>query len=54
MSAVPPMNDLFNMAGMKLPDYLGKEKQPADERAQVIKEDESENLNSKSGNKDLK
>ena len=23
--AVPPMNELFNQAGMKLPDYLGKE-----------------------------
>ncbi|NLE64183.1 MAG: flotillin family protein [Bacteroidales bacterium] len=27
MNSVPPLNDLFNMAGMKLPDYLGKEKQ---------------------------
>ncbi len=25
MGSVPPLNDLFNMAGMKLPDYLGKE-----------------------------
>ncbi|MBN2662845.1 MAG: flotillin family protein [Bacteroidales bacterium] len=24
MGAVPPMEDLFNMAGMKLPEYLGK------------------------------
>lgn len=26
MGAVPPMEDLFNMAGMKLPEYLGKKK----------------------------
>jgi len=26
MKSIPPMNDLFNMAGMQLPDYLGKEK----------------------------
>lgn len=24
MKSIPPMNDLFNMAGMKLPEYLGK------------------------------
>ena len=27
MKSIPPMNDLFNMAGMQLPDYLGKEKE---------------------------
>ncbi|MDR1345274.1 MAG: flotillin family protein [Bacteroidales bacterium] len=26
MKAVPPLNDLFNQAGMDLPDYLGKSK----------------------------
>jgi len=26
MKSIPPMHDLFNMAGMRLPDYLGKEK----------------------------
>jgi flotillin len=26
MQAIPPMNELFNMAGMQLPEYLGKEK----------------------------
>jgi flotillin len=27
LSAIPPMQDLFKMAGMELPDYLkGKEK----------------------------
>ena len=27
MKSIPPMNELFNMAGMELPEYLGKEKQ---------------------------
>ncbi len=27
MKSIPPMNDLFNMAGMQLPDYLGKAKE---------------------------
>lgn len=26
MKSIPPMNELFNMAGMELPEYLGKEK----------------------------
>jgi flotillin len=26
MKSVPPLNDLFNLAGMNLPEYLGKEK----------------------------
>ena len=25
MKSIPPMNEVFNMAGMKLPEYLGKE-----------------------------
>jgi flotillin len=35
--AVPPMNDLFNMAGMDLPKYLGekKESEPASEEAKT-------------------
>ena len=28
MKSVPPLQDLFNMAGMQLPDYLGNEKTP--------------------------
>jgi flotillin len=24
MKSVPPMQELFNMAGMELPEYLGK------------------------------
>jgi len=27
MQSVPPLNELFNMAGMQLPSYLGKEQQ---------------------------
>ena len=33
MQSIPPMNELFNMAGMQLPEYLGKEK--AEETAQT-------------------
>ncbi len=29
MKSIPPMNELFNMAGMQLPEYLGKEKEAA-------------------------
>jgi flotillin len=32
MKSIPPMNDLFNMAGMQLPDYLGKEKEAKPEK----------------------
>ena len=27
MKAVPPMKEMFEMAGMELPEYLGKEKE---------------------------
>ena len=30
MQSVPPMNEVFKMAGMNLPEYLGKENPPAD------------------------
>jgi flotillin len=36
MKSIPPMSELFNMAGMELPEYLGKPKaadKPADEPA---------------------
>ena len=26
MKSVPPMQEIFDMAGMKLPEYLGKSK----------------------------
>lgn len=35
--SIPPMNELFDMAGMKLPEYLGKDKAP---EAVVEKEEE--------------
>jgi len=38
--SVPPMNDLFNMAGMDLPGYLGKKEEEVDEVVEV-KEKES-------------
>ncbi|MBQ2708060.1 MAG: flotillin family protein [Clostridia bacterium] len=31
MKAIPPMNEMFDMAGMKLPAYLGTEKSDTDE-----------------------
>jgi flotillin len=36
--AVPPMNDLFNMAGMDLPSYLGKDKKAGDDAVEITKE----------------
>ena len=39
MGSVPPLEDLFKMAGMSLPDYLkGKTQEPAEEDATVIEE----------------
>lgn len=40
--SVPPMNDLFNMAGMELPGYLGKEVTTSNgkEKEEEIKKDE--------------
>jgi flotillin len=37
MKSIPPLNEIFDMAGMKLPDYLGSEKNEAasDNNAQV-------------------
>ena len=37
--SVPPMKDLFNMAGMELPGYLGKDKEGEAEEAEEVKED---------------
>ncbi len=30
MKSIPPLNEMFDMAGMKLPDYLGKEKKDSE------------------------
>ena len=34
--SVPPLNDLFNMAGMDLPQYMGSQQKEAVEKAEVI------------------
>jgi flotillin len=46
--SVPPMNDLFNMAGMDLPAYLGKgkEEKKAEEEAKAKEEKKAEEENS--------
>ena len=33
MKSVPPMQEIFDMAGMKLPEYLGTDKAPSDQSA---------------------
>ena len=33
MQSIPPMNELFNMAGMQLPEFLGKEKAEENENS---------------------
>ena len=41
MKSLPPMNELFDMAGMELPEYLGKDKQrELDKQAQAASEPE--------------
>ncbi len=35
MKSVPPLNEMFDMAGMQLPDYLGKKKEEAAEVEEV-------------------
>lgn len=37
--SVPPMSDLFNMAGMDLPSYLGKKEEAQTEEAEVTDEE---------------
>ncbi len=34
MKSVPPLNEMFDMAGMQLPDYLGKKKEEAAEEVE--------------------
>jgi len=31
MKSIPPMNQMFNMAGMELPEFLGKDKEKIEE-----------------------
>ena len=39
MRTVPPLNDLFNMAGLKLPTYLGEDMKHEDKTQETKKED---------------
>ena len=39
MKSVPPMSDLFNMAGLNLPEYLAKKKEAEDAQAEEVKDD---------------
>jgi flotillin len=34
MKSVPPMNEMFDMAGMQLPEYLGKKVEDAEDKAE--------------------
>jgi flotillin len=38
MQSVPPLNDLFNMAGMELPKYLGHSTADTDEKESANQE----------------
>jgi hypothetical protein len=44
MKSVPPLHELFNMAGLDLPEYLGKKK---NENATVIIEQPVEEVSAK-------
>ena len=37
MKSVPPMQEIFDMAGMKLPEYLGSDKAPAETTPSDVK-----------------
>ena len=40
MKSVPPLNEMFDMAGMELPTYLGKKAEPAKESpAEIVTAD---------------
>ena len=41
MKTVPPLNDLFNMAGLNLPNYLTKAKEaPQEVKSEEVKGEE--------------
>ncbi len=44
MKSIPPLGELFDMAGMKLPDYLGSEKASAPQQAAPAPETPSDTL----------
>jgi len=39
MHAIPPLNDLFKMAGLEMPEYLGKEVKKGEETIEAAKKD---------------
>ena len=39
LKSVPPMADLFNMAGLNLPEYLAKKQEAETAQAEEIKDD---------------
>lgn len=39
MKSVPPLSDLFNMAGLNLPEYLAKKSETVEQSVQEVKED---------------
>ncbi len=51
MNSVPPLNDLFNMAGMNLPDYLGKVKPTEDIPSEEVVTEKEEKINDKKADK---
>ena len=43
MKTVPPLNDLFNMAGLNLPNYLkGADTTPEEKKATTPKDEKAE------------
>ena len=40
MKTVPPLNDLFNMAGLNLPTYLTKANEAEETKSEEVKENE--------------
>ena len=44
MKTVPPLNDLFNMAGLNLPNYLTKANEaPQEVKSEEVKTEEQKN-----------
>ena len=39
LKSVPPMSDLFNMAGLNLPEYLAKKQEAEAAQAEEVKDD---------------
>lgn len=41
LKSIPPMNEMFNMAGMDLPGYLGKNSEKTDEKENAVASEEA-------------